>query len=430
MPVTGHYFKRTLVKRLVFGSLVVTLLLGGFVLWDDLERVDDAIIGVTQVEAEQVSPRLPVEFGAIDDQVRNSVRSMLASFLTERAQQADGHFIIAEIYDLDQHSIADSVMPGAESIDKAIDAAGHRFSHRRVWYAKHLIDGQLVIHVTVPLFTKAGTAQGWFEGAFIQSWPALARIALSGLRSSALVLIAIFATTALLYPVMASLSAGLIQRSQALLDANLGTLEALGGAVAKRDSDTSSHNYRVTLTAMRIAKAIGLSDQSFRALIKGAFLHDVGKVAIPDAILLKPGRLTPDEFTVMKTHVSHGLDVISHQDWLADAAPVVGGHHEKFDGSGYPRGAKGEDIPLIARIFAIADVFDALTSQRPYKSALPLEEALAIMIDGRGSHFDPVLLDVFLGLAPQLHVESANREEVALVDDLRMATKAAFVETV
>jgi HD-GYP domain-containing protein (c-di-GMP phosphodiesterase class II) len=429
VPASGHSFKRSLVKRLTFGGLAVTLLLGGFVLWDDLERVDDTIVALAQSEAQRAAPRLPADLDSLAPAGRAAVEAMLDSFIAERAQGAVGHFVIAEIYDRNRNSVADSVTPGAEAIDKAIDAAGHRFDRTSVWYAKHLIDGNLVIHVTVPLLTAAGGRQGWFEGGFLEPWPALVRTAASGLRSSALVLIAIVATTALLYPIIASLSAGVVARSQALLDANLGTLEALGGAIAKRDSDTNSHNYRVALTAVRLAEAIGLADDPVRALIKGAFLHDVGKLAIPDAILLKPGRLTAAEFDVMKTHVAHGLDIVERLDWLADAAPVIGCHHEKFDGSGYLKGTKGEAIPLIARIFAIADVFDALTSPRPYKPALPLDQAVAIMAEGRGSHFDPALLDAFLALAPRLHAEIAGREDATLADDLHAVIRTAFADT-
>ncbi len=428
MPAASHSFKRSLVRRLAFGGLAVTLLLGGFVLWDDLDRMDDAIVARARDEAQRLAPRLPADLTALDRPGRTAVEAMLDSFVTERAQHADGHFVIAEIYDRDMTSVADDVTPGAAAIDKAIDAAGHRFDRHRVWSALHLIEGRLVIHVTVPLLTASGDRQGWFEGAFVEPWPGLARIAESGLRGSALVIIAIFATTALLYPTISSLSAGVVARSQALLDANLGTLEALGGAIAKRDSDTNSHNYRVALTAVRLAGAVGLPNEPVRALIKGAFLHDVGKLAIPDAILLKPGRLTAAEFDVMKTHVAHGLDIVSHLDWLADARPVIASHHEKFDGSGYVDGTAGEDIPLIARIFAIADVFDALTSQRPYKAALPLDQAVAIMAEGRGSHFDPALLDAFLALAPRLHADIAGREDAALADELHAVIHAAFAE--
>ncbi|MBF0373703.1 MAG: HD-GYP domain-containing protein [Alphaproteobacteria bacterium] len=203
-----------------------------------------------------------------------------------------------------------------------------------------------------------------------------------------------------------------------LLDANLNTLEVLGAAIAKRDSDTGSHNYRVTIYSVRLAETLGLDRKMIGALIKGAFLHDTGKIAIPDAILLKPGKLDEAEFTVMMTHVQHGIDIVGRSSWLADALDVVGGHHEKWAGGGYPAGLSGEDIPVNARVFAIADVFDALTSERPYKRPFPLEKSLAILREGAGGHFDPLLIDLFEPLAPDLHARHQAMPEAALTAEV------------
>jgi HD-GYP domain-containing protein (c-di-GMP phosphodiesterase class II) len=129
----------------------------------------------------------------------------------------------------------------------------------------------------------------------------------------------------------------------------------------------------------------------------------VGKLGIRDAVLLKPGKLDAAEFGEMKLHVAHGLDIIGRSSWLRDARAVVGHHHEKWDGSGYGGGLRGEAIPRVARIFAVADVFDALASRRPYKEPLPVDEALAILEQGRGTHFDPGVLDLFAPMARELH---------------------------
>jgi response regulator RpfG family c-di-GMP phosphodiesterase len=137
-----------------------------------------------------------------------------------------------------------------------------------------------------------------------------------------------------------------------------------------------------------------------RSLMLGAFLHDVGKIGIPDALLLKPGRLTAEEMTVMRTHVGLGLKIIGSSSWLQLARNVIEHHHERFDGAGYPRGLAGPDIPMEARLFAIVDVFDALTSERPYKRPMPLEEALVCLQEGAGGHFDPAMVEAFAGIAP------------------------------
>jgi HD-GYP domain-containing protein (c-di-GMP phosphodiesterase class II) len=209
--------------------------------------------------------------------------------------------------------------------------------------------------------------------------------------------------TAALYPIIRRLLDQLGGLTVHLLDANLETIQLLGNAIAKRDSDTDAHNYRVTIYAVRLAEAAGAEAAAIRRLIKGAFLHDVGKIGVRDKILLKEGRLTAEEFVEMKKHVQHGLDIVSACHWLKDASEVVGYHHEKYDGSGYDGGLRGGDIPMNARLFAIADVFDALTSERPYKKPLSYDETMKILLQGAGVHFDPALLEVFRRIAPGLH---------------------------
>jgi HAMP domain-containing protein len=196
-----------------------------------------------------------------------------------------------------------------------------------------------------------------------------------------------------------------------LLEANIEMLEVLGSAIAKRDSDTSAHNYRVTLIALRLAEARGLPRPALQALVKGSFLHDVGKIGISDT---------------MKTHVRHGTDILGRYAWLRDAMDIVGYHHEKFDGTGYLSGLAGEAIPLNARIFAIADVFDALTSARPYKVALSLDAALLTMRPDRRRHFDPELFDLFADMAPSLYAEICVAPPEALTDALQQRMRSYF----
>lgn len=193
------------------------------------------------------------------------------------------------------------------------------------------------------------------------------------------------------------------ETSKALKQANIGVLEVLGNAIAKRDHGTVAHNYRVTLYAYRLGRTMRHTKEHLRSLIKGAFLHDVGKIGISDTILLKEGSLTDDEFQIMKGHVRHGSDIISGYPWLSDCLDIVLHHHEKFDGTGYMAGLKNNEIPINARIFAVADVFDALTSARPYKRALSYEETMGIMKKGRGSHFDPDIIDTLFTIGEDLY---------------------------
>lgn len=216
------------------------------------------------------------------------------------------------------------------------------------------------------------------------------------------VIITLLQVTLVLFPLMlASYQRTLRDRAKLVMN-QLMTVLTLGNAIGKRDSDTDTHNYRVSYYALRLAEKIGLEADRMPGLIKGAFLHDLGKIGVPDNILLKPGRLNEKEFDIVQKHVKDGLDIIAVMPWLRDASPVIGAHHEKFDGSGYPNGLQGDDIPLEARIFSIVDVFDALTSRRPYKEAMTLEGALQIMDEASGKHFDPEIYSDFKKIAHSL----------------------------
>ena len=228
------------------------------------------------------------------------------------------------------------------------------------------------------------------------------------------VLLTILATIVLfvmLYPVILFLNRKLIKRTEALSNANLQIMDVLAAAIAKRDNETNSHNYRVTLYALALGEALELDDQEMEGLLKGAFLHDVGKIGITDAILLKPGSLTEAEYREMKKHVLYGQEIIARSSWLEDGRDVIAFHHEKYDGSGYMEGLKGDAIPLNARIFAIVDVFDALTSSRPYKEAYSYEKSIAMMKEESGTHFDPRLLERFADISKALYDEIAGEED-------------------
>ncbi len=164
-----------------------------------------------------------------------------------------------------------------------------------------------------------------------------------------------------------------------------------------RDAETGAHILRMAHYSARIAKQLGFSLEDQELLLDAAAMHDIGKVGIPDALLCKPGKFEPHEFEAMKAHARLGFELIkdSQSEILQAGAAVALGHHEKFDGSGYPSGLKGEGIPIFSRIVAVADVFDSLTSKRPYKSAWPLDEAAQYLRDGAGTHFDPLCVDAF-----------------------------------
>lgn len=174
------------------------------------------------------------------------------------------------------------------------------------------------------------------------------------------------------------------------------TLEALGDALDMKDAETEGHSKRVTAYTLALGRALGLNESHLRIVGRGAFLHDIGKMAIPDAILRKPGKLTAQERDIMRTHSELGYLMIRKIPYLRDAAEIVYAHQECYDGSGYPRGLRGEQIPVGARIFALADTLDAITSNRPYRKAATIAQARKEVLRCAGTQFDPAIVDVFV----------------------------------
>jgi response regulator RpfG family c-di-GMP phosphodiesterase len=176
------------------------------------------------------------------------------------------------------------------------------------------------------------------------------------------------------------------------------TLEALGGALDLRDADTAGHSQRVSRYCLEMAKAVGCSGDQLKQIARGSYLHDIGKIGVPDAILLKEGKLNAEETEVMQTHARIGYNMVSRIAFLAGAAEIVLTHQERYDGTGYPQGLVGNEIPLGSRIFAVADTLDAMTSDRPYRRALPFSAAKAEIIRESGRQFDPEVVRSFLSI--------------------------------
>jgi HD-GYP domain-containing protein (c-di-GMP phosphodiesterase class II) len=346
-------------------------------------------------------------------ETNGAVQARLDRFVRGRSMPRDGGLVAATIFDASGVAVAHVEHP---------DYAGHAVALARLApqsvakgrkEAAHpeQIDGVHAYFVQVPLETADKHVLGWVAALYAPSAAYLAEFDRRLVRAILFAFIAVLLTAAILYPVIQRLMRRVIELSASLRDANLEMLSVLGSAIAKRDADTDAHNYRVTLYSVHLAEAVGVDLKTMQALIKGAFLHDVGKIGIPDHILLKPGKLDADEYAQMQQHVAHGLDIVRRAAWLADAEAVVGGHHEKFDGGGYDGHHKAGEIPIVARIFAIADVFDALTSHRPYKAPLSFDASMEILARDRSTHFDPQLLDAFAAIARPLHEALTTRGE-------------------
>jgi len=217
------------------------------------------------------------------------------------------------------------------------------------------------------------------------------------------------------------LEAKVRERTQELSDTRLEIIRRLGRAGEYRDNETGMHVIRMSKSCQRMALAAGLGEEVAEVILNASPMHDVGKIGIPDAILLKPGKLNSEEWEIMKTHSEIGADILSEHssDMIKMAQHIALTHHEKWDGSGYPNCLKGEEIPIEGRIAAICDVFDALTSDRPYKEAWPVEKAVTFINENSGSHFDPNLVKLFNEILPEIlnirnqYADDALEEEEA-----------------
>ena len=410
---------RTLLQRLLVSWVCISLVVGGAVSYFGIEKIDDQLMEIVMAESAKVSD---VDLDVINNPV--SDRGWLHQ-LTDGFMHDD--FVVVEIYNRKGQKVVERVNPRFESIENHLKQFPHTFPlDGSTNYDRYKVEGQTVLQALVPLKDKERTVAGYLEGVFVIAPEVLARLRHELIVTLLIALCTVLLTTLVLYPVIISLNRNVIKFSNDLLKGNIELMEVLGGAIAKRDSDTNIHNYRVSIYAVRLAEAAGAGAETIRNLIAGAFLHDVGKIGISDNILLKPGKLTADEFQVMKTHVSLGMDILTKSNWLKTAHDVVEFHHEKFDGSGYLRGLKGEGIPLNARIFAIVDVFDALTSKRPYKEALPFDAAMAILRRDSGSHFDPRLIVAFEAIAQPLYREINDVPETLVEAKLQEIIRRYF----
>jgi HD-GYP domain-containing protein (c-di-GMP phosphodiesterase class II) len=325
-----------------------------------------------------------------------------------------GYYDIAQIYTAGGLLMAEQTSTQGKALETELHA---RTTHDYAiaWYERRWLPGRRpLVQVFIPVRNESQQLVAYFEGArLVPDWQQ-ERMQSDAQRVGLLAAFAAALCALGLYPLALHLNRDQLRRQRELLESHIALMEALGRAIARRDSDNGIHNYRVAWISATLAEAVGLHGTRMQELIVGSFLHDVGKIGIPEAILLKPGALTAEETRIMRTHVGMGEDIVSGAGWLAGGQAVVAHHHERWDGTGYPRGLAGTDIPLVARIFAIADVFDALCSRRPYKEPVALEEAREAVRAEAGRQFDPHLVRVFDSLAHELYRTLTNSDEEQL----------------
>jgi len=409
-----------IVKRLFFSWLLISIILGGLATQIGSMRNEERLLALALGEVEKLSrmvnDSISLGNGDIDNIFAEKFRQVVASQL-----------VMGELYSTNGVKILESAAGSADRgmltelrSNSTLRFLGH------VDYQRRKIAGQPVLLFMLPMKDSKARIVAYFKGAFAVDQATVKTLKNDLVLTVGIVLVVVLTNTLMFYPVILSLNRDTIAFSRKVIKGNTELMAVLGSAIAKRDSDTSSHNYRVTLYAVALAEAAGLSHESIRALIAGAFLHDVGKIGISDSILLKPARLTPEEFDIMKSHVSLGGDILKNSSWLAIARDVVEYHHEKYDGTGYNLRLKNTQIPVTARVFAIVDVFDALTSERPYKKALSLPQALEIIKDDSGSHFDPQLAALFTGLDGEQFEAVTGATEAEMESNLQVLLEKYF----
>lgn len=418
IPANPGELHRYLITRFFVSGVAISVLIGALVYYLESRRVENMAFELAVISAKHFdSPAMRKIFVADKPSNHPELVELLGK----------SSFMGIRIFDLSGNVLMEAWMSNLESFQPAVSTHRHDFPKPGKTHNNWLENaGGDFVQVVIPLLDSTGKTEAYFEGVYRPD--AGTQYARKHQVRSVVLTSFIVAISALLllYPVLLGLTKRSLSLSNALLDSNLELLQSLGSAIAKRDSDTDTHNYRVTLYAVRLAETMGLSRDNIESLIVGAFLHDVGKIGIPDQILLKPGKLTEEEFFVMKTHVTLGSEIIQDSNWLKQAHDVVLFHHEKFDGSGYPHGIHGNDIPLNARLFAVVDVFDALTSRRPYKEPLSLEDAKNILRDGAGKHFDPRVVSAFEFIAPELYGEVGQAEKIYLQSAMKKVINTYF----
>lgn len=422
---------RTLTLRLMVMALLIGLITGVLVFLSERQTLLAQVVEESRAEIQLLLARAAQIVRNDDREPRAAFHQALEERLAVAVKPSNGTYVYVQFFQVGtgeseerrdaSYPLIDAVVDFVRSLPRQPPEQGREAGLIRLGDRPH-------VWVVLPLASAGGAQPALARAVFVPSEAALQAIGRKLRHSVLLTLLIVMATSGLLYPVILLLVRRLTQFSRNLLKTNLGTLSLLASVIAKRDSDTDVHNFRVTLYAVRLAEALQVDNRTLQTLIKGAFVHDVGKIGVRDDILLKPGRLEEEEVVQMREHVRHGLDIIAGSPWLGDAAQVVGNHHERFDGSGYPAGLAGAAIPLVARIFAVADVFDALTSKRPYKEPLSLEATLAVLHQGRGSQFDPAVLDVFCTLARSLYHTYGGRDDQGLRDELQAVLARVFSE--
>ncbi len=398
VPVMKKEIHLRLIKRLFTAWLVSTIIGLTAVATVEFKKLGPALTRNAVKESSVFTLLLNDYHKNPDEEHLTRLKQMTASALEQTS------FILVDLMSPDRETLASVSLPAATAAEDAFAA-----KDMMIIVGKHADGGWIfankrIYHKTaIPVFGSGEKLSGYLTGIYLVSIAESSEIINRFLLSFVICIAAISLCTLLCYFGFLFMNNHLIRSVGELNRTNIFLIKKLGSALAKSDSQETDHNSRVLIYAMRLAEIVNLPLEQRRSLIYGVFLHDIGMLSISPAILVKEDELDKEELKEIGQHPKQGAELIRKFRWLRNAEKVVRYHHENYDGNGYPDGIKHEKIPMTARIFSIADTFDALTSPRPYKDPLPLDESMAIMEKETGLHFDPVLLSSFLQVAPQLY---------------------------
>ena len=428
-PLLKKYIRRKLLFRLGLTILGVTLLFAGISYFHSRDMIVNAVIQASTSRVHIIQARFKELMRKPDADMMTVLQDAVNYPPDTNIHISEGEFIYAVLYsrNRDRIGIYQHINhPALAGIKKYLRRNPDFSRPGQSEYKSFTINSKQYIDILSKFSMGKNNPDLFFRGIFSLSEQAIHAVHQRAIRTVLFVIGVVLATAFLIYPVITHLLNRLADYSTFLLDAHLETMEALGAAIAKRDNDTDRHNYRVTIYAVSLGELLTMDEYQMQCLIKGAFLHDVGKIGIRDNILLNKEKFSTQEHEIMQKHVKYGIDIIKQSSWLKDAKDVVGSHHEKYDGSGYPARLKAGKIPLNARIFAIADVFDALTSQRPYKEPFSYEKTMTIMAQDSSHHFDPLLLEKFTSISKKLYDDYSSCDRSGLKAKLLEITNKYF----
>ncbi|MCK9454133.1 HD domain-containing phosphohydrolase [Sulfurimonas sp.] len=419
--IVSSFFKRALFS-IIFISIISTIFIVNFQQYSFYKSLADEIKTNVDSKLDKYNQNLKLSDMNI---LREDVKSLMKEL----------GFITIEIYDSSKEGVFAFSSPGERFADKLkliqeyYNFIKHEFpTSKKMSYDFFEVSNEhIFIQIFYPIY-KSEKLLGYFEGISYVEPIVVNRFKRGVFATVTTVILTIIIFSLLIFPLIYFAYKKLNAHRLELLSSNIMMITTLGDAIALRDSDTNEHNYRVTLYAIKFAQSLNLEHESIKVLIKGAFLHDVGKIGISDNILLKNGSLNEKEFEIMRSHVIKGVELVNHNSWLEDAKDVILYHHERYDGSGYPNKVIGKEIPITARIFAIVDVFDALTSKRPYKEPFSYEKSIEILKDGYDKHFDGELLNHFIKISNKLYLDTGLKQKEELKKELDNLIKKYFLE--